>query len=80
VPANARAGLPVQVHLADPDEYESAEYVAGWLAAGERAGLKAEMFRYPGAGHYFLDAALPDYDRKAAVLAEARIVEFLQSL
>ena len=80
VPADARRGLPVQVHLADPDPYESEEWVGVWQAGATAAGLAAELFRYPGAGHYFTDAALPGYDPAAAGLTFERALGFLDAL
>jgi dienelactone hydrolase len=80
VPDNARRGLPVQLHLARPDDYVPEDALAAWEAAAARAGLAADAFRYPGAGHYFTDAALPDYDAAAADLVWKRALAFLERL
>lgn len=80
VPADARRGLPAEVHLADPDRYESEEWVGVWQAGAAAAGLAAALFRYPGAGHYFTDPALPDHDPAAAALAFDRATAFLGRL
>lgn len=64
IPANARRGLPVQVHLADPDIFEPADEVAAWRADAERTPVALEVFIYPGAGHIYTDATLVDYDSK----------------
>ena len=80
VPADARRGLPAQVHLAEPDPYESEEWVAVWQSGADAASLAAEAFRYPGAGHYFTDPSLPDYDPAAARLTFERATAFLGRL
>ena len=36
--------------------------------------------RYPGAGHYFTDATLPDHHAAAAALAQKRVLAFLAGL
>jgi dienelactone hydrolase len=80
LPAQPRPGQPVQLHLAEPDPFEEEEFVADWLAQAASISLVMEVFRYPGAGHYFLDAALPDHDAAAAALAEERIRAFLSRI
>ena len=70
----------MQLHLAEPDAYVPEDALADWEAAAARAGLAAEVFRYPGAGHYFTDAALPDHDAAAAELVWRRALAFLDRL
>ncbi len=77
LPATPRPGVPLQLHLAEPDAYEDEAFVADWLATAAARGVAVEAFRYPGAGHYFLDATLPDHDAAAAALASERIAAFL---
>ncbi|MDL2402804.1 dienelactone hydrolase family protein [Rhizobium mayense] len=77
---NARKGLPVQVHLADPDPFEPAEDVARWRSLAERSQIAADLFTYPGAGHLYTDPSLPDYDAKAADLTWSRVIGFLDRL
>jgi dienelactone hydrolase len=79
IPENARRGLPLQVHLAEPDPFEE-EFVPEWLAAAAAAGLAIELFRYTGVGHLFTDPDLPDHDRPAAELCWQRALAFLDSL
>ena len=79
IPETARRGLPLQVHLAEPDPFEE-EFVPEWLAAAAAAGLTVELFRYPGVGHLFTDPDLPDYDQPAAELCWPRVLAFLDSL
>ncbi|WP_026614754.1 dienelactone hydrolase family protein [Ensifer aridi] len=80
IPANARSGLPVQVHLADPDPFEPADEVAGWRAAAGRSPIALEVFTYPGPGHLYTDATLPDYDAEAARLTWSRVERLLAAL
>lgn len=77
---NARKGLPVQLHLADPDPFEPEEDVAAWRSAAARSGIAADLFTYPGGGHLYTDASLPDYDAKAADLTWKRVLSFLDAV
>ncbi len=45
IPANARIGLPVQVHVAEDDPFAPLQAVARWQADALRAGLAAEACR-----------------------------------
>ena len=80
IPANAREGIPLQVHLADPDEFAPADEVAPWRAHAARAAISLEVFLYPGAGHLYTDPSLPDYDAKAAEATWSRVDTFLAAL
>ncbi|MFB2565479.1 dienelactone hydrolase family protein [Rhizobium sp. IMFF44] len=78
---NARKGLPLQLHLADPDPFEPEEDVAAWQQAVTKSGVAAEIFRYPGrGGHLYTDASLPDYDAKATDLTWKRVIDFLDAI
>jgi dienelactone hydrolase len=77
VPASPRRGLPVQAHMAEPEPFDDEGYIAEWAEGMRAAGLDFELFRYPGAGHYFTDATLPDHDAAAAARAEERVLAFL---
>jgi dienelactone hydrolase len=78
--AAVRAGLPVQLHIADPDQYQSAAEVAAWEHAMSSAGAVVQLFRYAGAGHLFTDPGTPGHDERAAALAWQRSLRFLRSL
>ena len=72
----AKIKAPLQVHYAENDERIN----AGWPAyetALKATGGKYEMFTYPGTQHGFNNDTTPRYDEKAATLAWARTVEFL---
>jgi dienelactone hydrolase len=71
-------GLPVSVHIAHPDPFDDEDYFADWVAQKGEADL--QMHRYDGAGHYFLDPSLDDYNEAAAKLCLDRSREFLKSL
>lgn len=71
------SGVPVQAHLAEPDPFEEEAYVADWT---QRSGPAVTLFRYPGAGHLFTDATLPDHDAAACDLAWRRALAFLEAL
>lgn len=70
-------GLPVQLHVADPDPFETADWLNTWYLGMGKAGADAEIYRYPGAGHLFTDPELPDYDAEAAERAWALALAFL---
>ncbi|MFC7216677.1 dienelactone hydrolase family protein [Streptomyces polyrhachis] len=72
--------LPVQLHVADPDPFETHDWLTAWYLRMQRADTDPEVFRYPGAGHLFLDTELPDYDAEAAEAATARALAFLAEL
>jgi len=72
--------LPVQLHVADPDPYETADWLNSWYLDMQRTGADVEVYRYPGAGHLFTDPELPDFDRDAAELAWKVAIGFLATL
>ena len=80
IPANARAGVPLQLHLAEPDIFEPADEVAAWKAAAAETPIALEMFTYPGAGHIYTDPTLADHDAEAASLTWDRVERFLAGL
>jgi dienelactone hydrolase len=73
-------GLPAQLHIAEPDEYQPAAEIAVWEQAMIDAGAASHVFRYPGAGHLFTDPGTPDHDGPAASLAWERSLIFLAGL
>ncbi|MFC5095396.1 dienelactone hydrolase family protein [Amycolatopsis plumensis] len=77
LPAGVRAGLPVQVHVADPDPIAPPAQVAAWREATARSGADARVYTYPGVGHFYTDADGPEYDAAAAGLTWERVEEFL---
>jgi dienelactone hydrolase len=73
-------GLRLELHIADPDTYQSAAEVSAWHQGMTAAGVAVRVFRYPGAGHLFTDSGTPDHDGRAADLAWQRGISFLSSL
>ena len=75
------AGVPVQIHMAiaDPDRHQAwIDELAAFVRAG---GSTCDVFDYPGSGHLFADADLPDeYDATSAELMWSRALEFLARL
>ena len=78
--AAVRPGLPMQLHIADPDVYQAPAEVAAWQQDVSDAGAAVQVFRYPGAGHLFTDPSLPDHDTQFASLAWERSLSFLSEL
>ncbi|WP_405721361.1 dienelactone hydrolase family protein [Streptomyces sp. NBC_00046] len=72
--------LPVQLHVADPDPFETHDWLNSWYLQMQRAGADVEVYRYPGAGHLFTDAELPDFDQASAELAWKVALGFLATL
>lgn len=77
IPGGARAGLRVQLHAAEPDEFAPAGRVAALRQAAGDIGVDLEVFRYPGAGHFYTDRELGDHDPAAAELTWRRVLRFL---
>jgi dienelactone hydrolase len=80
VPEKVTAGLAVQVHTMNGDEFATAEEIAEWAGAMDRLGAHHEIFRYDGGGHLYTDADLPDYHGDSAELTWGRSLAFLASL
>ncbi|MFE9538627.1 dienelactone hydrolase family protein [Streptomyces sp. NPDC006691] len=72
--------LPVQLHIADPDPFETGDWLNSWYLRMQRSGADVEIYRYPGAGHLYTDPGLPDYDEAAAELTWRTALGFLEGL
>lgn len=72
--------LPVQLHVADPDPFETHDWLNSWYLQMQRTGADVEIYRYPGAGHLFTDPDLPDYDAASADLTWKVALGFLATL
>jgi dienelactone hydrolase len=71
------AGVPVQIHGMDADEFFAGE---GDVDAAREIVDQvddAELFLYPGDRHLFEDSSLSSYDADAAALLQKRVLEFL---
>jgi len=80
IPANSRAGLPVQLHVAEADEFAPPAEVSAWTEAATRAGADPQVFTYQDAGHFFTDASLPDHHAQATTLTWQRVLDFLRTV
>ncbi|OON77615.1 dienelactone hydrolase family protein [Streptomyces tsukubensis] len=72
--------LPVQLHVASPDPFESDDWLNAWYLRMGKAGADVEIYRYPGAGHLYTDPSLPDYDEEAAETTWRIAKGFLETL
>ena len=71
-------GVPVQIHMMESDEWAEEDLPAARELTATADG--AELFLYPGDGHLFADASLPDYDEEAAGLLRQRVLTFLDGV
>ncbi|TVL90877.1 dienelactone hydrolase family protein [Streptomyces sp. SAJ15] len=76
----ATDGLPVQLHVADPDPFEPHDWLNAWYLRMQRAGAEVEIYRYPGAGHLYTDPDLADFDPEAAEATWRVALGFLAEL
>lgn len=77
---DAATEIPVQLHVAEPDPFESEDWLNTWYLRMTRAGADVEVHRYRGAGHLYTDPELPDYDAEAAERTWAAALAFLDEL
>lgn len=73
-------GLPVQLHVAEPDPFETDDWLTAWYLRMGRAGADVEVHRYAGAGHLYTDPGLPDHDEEAAEATWRVALGFLGAL
>ncbi|BBA96753.1 hypothetical protein RVR_2202 [Actinacidiphila reveromycinica] len=76
----ASTDIPVQLHVAEPDPFETEDWLNAWYLRMRRAGADVEVFRYRGAGHLYTDPDLPDYDEPAAERTWSVALDFLRDL
>ncbi|WP_431887363.1 dienelactone hydrolase family protein [Nocardiopsis alba] len=76
-PASVRPGVRVRLHAADPDDFVPPEDVEALREAARESGADLEIFRYPGAGHFYTDPTLPDHDPEAAGATWRRVLDLL---
>ncbi|WP_354639628.1 dienelactone hydrolase family protein [Kitasatospora camelliae] len=77
---DATTGIPVQLHVAEPDPFEPEDWLNTWYLGMVKAGADVEVHRYRGAGHLYTDPELPDYDEEAAERTWAVALDFLAEL
>ncbi|RVU15699.1 dienelactone hydrolase [Streptomyces antnestii] len=72
--------LPVQLHVAEPDPFETDDWLSAWYLQMGKAGADIEVYRYAGAGHLYTDPELPDYDAEATEATWRVALGFLETL
>jgi dienelactone hydrolase len=72
------AGVPLQIHMMEDDEWALEDLPAARELVETTDG--AELFLYPGDRHLFADNSLPDYDESAATLLRQRVLAFLKDV
>ena len=72
------AGVPVQVHGKEGDEFFLEDIDAA--RALVESSDEAELFLYPGTEHLFADSSLPAFDPAAAALLTERVLAFLDRI
>jgi dienelactone hydrolase len=72
------AGVPVQVHGKEGDEFFLEDIDAA--RALVESSDQAELFLYPGEEHLFADSSLPAFDPAAAALLTERVLAFLERI
>jgi dienelactone hydrolase len=72
------AGVPLQIHMMEGDEWAMEDLPAARELTESTPG--AELFLYPGNGHLFADSSLADYDEGAATLLVQRVLAFLRNI
>ena len=71
------AGVPVQIHGGEADEFFMDEGDVDAARAIVAAADDGELHTYPGCGHLFADASTTAYDAEAAGLVRQRVLELL---
>ena len=74
------AGVPVQIHGMEEDEFFAGEGDIDAARALVQAAGDAELFLYPGNRHLFTDSSLPSYDEPAAAQLAQRVLSFLERM
>jgi dienelactone hydrolase len=72
------AGVPLQIHMMENDEWVDEDLPAARELVASVDG--AELFLYPGDKHLFADSSLSDYDEDAARLLKQRVLAFLNNV
>jgi dienelactone hydrolase len=70
-------GVPAQIHYTERDPFRNQQWVDAVAAHVQSSGGSIEVFDYPGSGHLFTDASLPDeYDEQSSDLLWSRVLRF----
>jgi dienelactone hydrolase len=71
------AGVPLQIHMMESDPIVVDEGDLDVARQMVSAVSGAELFLYPGDGHFFADDSVPGFDEEATALLTHRVEEFL---
>lgn len=72
------AGVDTQVHQTVDDPWREDEFAEQATRDVTAAGGRVEVFDYPGTGHLFTDASLPEeFDAEATELLWSRVLPFV---
>jgi len=71
------AGVDVQLHAAEGDEWCDIDVMRAMVAAVSEVAA-AELFVYPGSSHLFTDSSLEAYEPESAARVMERTLEFLE--
>ena len=74
------AGVPVQIHAMQGDEFFTGEGDLEAARALVAATPGAELFLYPGSAHLFADLSLDSYDAEATALLTERSLALLDAV
>lgn len=77
---DAATEVPVQLHVAEPDPFETDDWLNAWYLRMRKAGAEVEIHRYRGAGHLYTDPGLPDHDAEATERTWAIALDFVADL
>jgi dienelactone hydrolase len=80
VPEGIGAGTPVQLHVGVGDPFAPSDQVVAFQESAARSGAVASVHRYPGAGHFFTDVSLPDYQAAATASTWRRVLRLLEAV
>lgn len=73
--------VPAQIHYMTDDPFRHPGWVEELASSIRSAGAPVESFEYPGNGHLFTDASLPDeHDADAARLLWSRALAFCSAM
>ncbi len=65
-------------HAGESDDFAPPSEAAALLSSATEAGVAGQLFTYPGVGHFYTDASLPEQDAYATELTWQRILAFLR--
>src|SRR3954463_6644964 len=81
IPVDVRPAFPFQVHVGANDiEFAALPAIEDLRESSRILGVSGEVFRYTGAGHFFTDRMLPEFDQAAASITWERVSQFLDIL